>query len=108
MLLAAQSSREGRVDSGSPVRNKARVLPSGHALSRPPGTRKQKFARLLPGHLQVGINGCAGVVGQFEPDGTSRLFLTHCRTRDCIPVGSNVFDPKGDDIASPQLAAMPD
>jgi hypothetical protein len=70
----------------------------------PPGTRKQKFARLLPGHLQVGINGFARLVGQFEPDGASRLFLTHCRTRDCIPVGSNVFDLKGDDIASPQLA----
>src|SRR5262245_26544652 len=75
-------------DACDPVRNKARVLPGGHALSGPPGTRKQKFARLLPGHLQVGINGFARVVGQFEPDGTSRLFVTHGRTRDCIPVGA--------------------
>ena len=64
----------------------------GHALSRPPATREQKFARLLPRHLQVGINGFASVVGQFEPDGTSRLFLAHCRTRGCIPIGSNVLD----------------
>ena len=91
-------------DACDPVRNKAGVLPRGHALSRLPGTRKQKFTNLLPGHLQVGIDGFAGVVGQFEPDGTSRLFLTHCRTRDCIPVGSNVFDLKGDDIASSQFA----
>jgi hypothetical protein len=81
-----------------------RVLPRGHALFRPPGTRKQKFAWLLAGHLQVGINGFAGVVGQFEPDGTSRLFLTHCRTRDCIPIRGNVFDLECDDITSPQLA----
>src|SRR5262245_31532916 len=91
-------------DACNPIRNKARVLPSGHALSRPPGTRKQKFARLLPGHLQVGINGFARVVGQFEPDRTSRLFLTHCRTRDCIPVRGNVFDLERDDVTSPQLA----
>src|SRR5215471_5467677 len=50
-------------DACNPVRNKARVLPSGHALSRPPRTRKQKFARLPPGHLQIGVNGFAGVVG---------------------------------------------
>src|SRR5262249_18599478 len=88
----------------NPARNKACVLPSGHALSRTPGTRKQKFARLLSGHLQEGINGFAGVVGQFEADRTPRLFLTYCRTRDCIPVGSNVFDLERDDIASAQLA----
>ena len=104
MLLAAQSSREGRVDSGSPVRNKARVLPRGHALSRPPVARKQKFVTFLPGQLQIGINGFAGVVGQFEPDGTSSLFLTHRRTGDRMPIGSNVFDLERNDIASPQLA----
>src|SRR5262249_18219621 len=91
-------------DACNPVRAKAPVLPRGDALCRPPATREQKFARLLPGHLQVGINGFAGVVGQFEPDGAPRLFLTHCRTGDRIPIGSNVFDLERDDIASPQLA----
>ena len=61
-------------DACNPVRNKARVLPRGHALSRPPVARKQKFVTFLPGQLQIGINGFAGVVGQFEPDGTSSLF----------------------------------
>jgi len=86
------------------VRNKARVLPRGHALSRPPGARKQKFVTFLPGQLQIGINGVAGVVGQFEPDGTSSLFLTHRPPGDRMPIGSNLFDLERNDIASPQLA----
>jgi hypothetical protein len=34
----------------------------------------------------------------------ARFFLAYRRTGDRIPVRSNVFDTKGDDIASPQLA----
>jgi hypothetical protein len=59
---------------------------------------------LLAGHLKVGINGLAGLLGQFEPDRTPRLFLTHRRTRDRIPIGRNVFDLECDYVASPQLA----
>src|SRR5262249_39085281 len=91
-------------DACNPVRNKARVLPRGHALSRPPGARKQKFVTFLPGQLHIGINGFAGVVGAFEPGGTSSLFLTRRRTGDRMPIGSNVFDLERNDIASPQLA----
>jgi hypothetical protein len=50
-------------DACNPLRNEASVLPRGHALSRTAPTREQKFAGLLAGRLQVGVNGLACLLG---------------------------------------------
>jgi len=91
-------------DACNPLRDDPSVLPRGHALSQSAPTREQKFAGLLASRLQVGVKGLAGLLGQFESDRTVGLFLAYRRTSDRTPVRSNIFDPKGDDIASPQLA----
>jgi hypothetical protein len=53
--------------------------------------------------LEVVIDGLARLLGQLKSNWSSGLSLTHRRSINCVPIGSNVNDPDGDDVAAPQF-----
>src|ERR1700726_4893014 len=90
-------------DPDQPVRQKACVLPGGHALPSP-APIEQVLARLLAAGRQVFINCQPGLLGWLESYRPAGLSLAHGRPLDCVAVGGNVIDPDGDEVATPQLA----
>jgi hypothetical protein len=55
--------------------------------------------------LEVVIVGLARLLGQLKSNGSPGLSLTHRRSINCVPIGSKVIDPDGDDVAAPQFTA---
>jgi hypothetical protein len=53
--------------------------------------------------LEVVVDGMAGLLGQFKSNRSPSLSLTHRCSGNCVPIGSNIIDPNGDDVATPQL-----
>ena len=54
--------------------------------------------------LEIVVDGLACLLGQLKPNWSPGLSLTHCRSINCITIGSDIIDPDGDDVAAPQLA----
>jgi hypothetical protein len=102
-LYAAASECRVKPDPDQPVRQKARVLPGGHALPSA-APIEQVLARLLATARQVFINRQPGLLGQLESYRPVGLSLAHGRPLDGITVGGNIIDPDGDEVATPQLA----
>jgi hypothetical protein len=55
--------------------------------------------------LEVVIDGLARLLGQLKSNWSPGLSLTHRRSINCVPIGSKVIDPDGDDVAAPQFTA---
>ena len=60
-------------DARNPFPDKTRVLPCRHGLAGPPTACEQKLAGLFARRLEIVINRLAGLLRQFEPDGTPGL-----------------------------------
>jgi hypothetical protein len=86
----------------NPFREKPSILASRHRLAQ--STGEQALAWLLAGPLQVVINGLAGLIGQFELDWSSRLFLSHDCSIDCIAIRSHIVYSQGHDVTAAQFA----
>ncbi|HEY1431431.1 MAG TPA: hypothetical protein VGF39_07380 [Stellaceae bacterium] len=67
--------------------------------------REEKLAWFLVCGSDVVIHGFSGLLRHLEPDGLAGLSLTHVCTIDRTTVGSDIFDPEVDDVASSQFAA---
>jgi hypothetical protein len=65
---------------------------------------EQKFARLLASSLDVIVDGLPRLFRQSKPDRPTGLLLPHCDAIDSMSARCDVFDPKCDDITTPQLA----
>ena len=84
----------------NPFPDKTRVLPCRHGLAGPPAACEQNFAGLFARRLEIVINRLAGLLRQFEPDGTPGLSLANRRAAERVAVRGNVSDLESDDIAA--------
>lgn len=66
--------------------------------------RKQEAAGLHTGRHQVLIEGLAGLVGQFEPDGTSGFPLPDAGASDRSAMRSDVLDLDTDYVTAAEFA----
>jgi len=92
-----------QTDTIDPFGDQAGVVPRRHRLDTATA-REEEFSRLLPGALEVCVNGFACLLRQLELDRYPRLSLSVRRAIDGMAVRSDVFDPQVDDIAAPELA----
>jgi hypothetical protein len=53
--------------------------------------------------LEVAVDGLACLLGQLKPNWSPGLSLTHCRSINCVPIGSNIIDRNCDYVAAPQF-----
>src|SRR4051812_605718 len=88
----------------NPARDKASILPGGHAAAVIATATEEIFARFLASSFDVIVNGLSRLLRQLKSDGPTGLLLPYCGAIDRIPARCNIFDPKCDDIAAPQLA----
>jgi len=91
-------------DGCHPARNKPSILPVRQAAVAITTAGEKKLARFLASGFDVVVHGLSRLLRQLKPDGPTGLLLPHRRAIDGIPTRCNVLDPKGDDIAAPQLA----
>jgi len=73
-------------DARNPFPDKTRVLPCRHGLAGPPAACEQKLAGLFARRLEIVINRLAGLLRQFEPDGTPGLSLANRRAAERVAV----------------------
>jgi hypothetical protein len=52
---------------------------------------------------EVVVDGLACLLGQLKSNRSPGLSLTHSRSVNCVPIGSNIIDPDGDDVAASQF-----
>src|SRR5689334_7152820 len=69
-------------------------------------TVEEVFAGPLACSFQKIVNGLTSLIGQFELDRPTGLLLPDGRAIECIAIGSNIFDPKGYDIAITKLLSI--
>jgi hypothetical protein len=91
-------------DACQPVGEQASMLAGCHGPIAPMAPSEQILTWPLAGLLQEVVNGLPGLIRQLELDRSSGLLLPDDRTIDRIPIGSDIFDPQGDDIATTQFA----
>ena len=91
-------------DARNPFPDEPRILLCRHGIAGPPAPGEQKVSGPLAGHLEVIVNGLAGLLRQLEPYRMPRLSLPHRRPCECIAGRGQVFQLHTDQIAAPQLA----
>jgi hypothetical protein len=98
--------KQPRIQSGTPdpLRNKACILAGRHIGLGTTTAREQELAGSLVGGFQVVIDGLAGLLAQFKPEGPSGFLLSNrCAIRR-VAAGGDILDPDGDDVTAAKLA----
>jgi hypothetical protein len=84
-------------DQPSILSSRYRAVPTATAV-------EEELTRFFIGGCDVTVNGLSGLFRHLEPHSLAGLLLAHGCAIDSMTMGSNVFDPQGDDITSSELA----
>jgi hypothetical protein len=93
-----------KANAADPLRYEASILSRGQMLVRTAATLEQALPCFAVARPQMVVHRLPCDLRQFEPDGATRLSLTHVRPVDRVAVRRHIIDLQRHEIAATQLA----